>query len=353
VSVVGVPEIPETAKNHGVLVGKRTVSDDRNVSSCIATHYLQKPTIQEMEVSGAIFINKHDNDSNSESSEKAVYIDTGVVIISGTAVIALLSLLDEPLVNICTSKGLFPDNTQSKSVILSDINADETVISSEAPKALRLELYSDILHALALSENTNDISTYFSRIGIPQDANRDDPYISALQVIWKTLHKIPMYLIYVPNGRFYHLGTSSELLELLSYCNNDNDEDMDDSDKEIVSTERSFNIKINKIYTIEEKKMEIFSKKYGLGKFINSSIVITENRKSYNISNRSVVELKGVSINCLYIINPNKIEKNSDDNDINKYEYSNFSIGEKSLVEHSILSGEFSIGMFIFIYIYK
>jgi hypothetical protein len=314
-----------------------------------------------MEISGAIFTNSSDNDA-----DKAVYIDTGVVIISGTAVTALLSLLDEPLVNICTAEGLSTENTQSKSVSLSgnDISMAESVTLSEAPKALRLELYSDILHALALSDNKNDMATYLSRLGIPLDANRDDPYISALRVIWETLHNIPMYLIYVPNGRFYHLGTSSELLGLLSYCNNDNDRNMNDSDC-VLSEEFLVDGKVadmviensnkenenkdkspqsGKLHTIEDKRMEIFSKKYGLGKFIRSSTVRAENRKAYSIKDQSIEELKGVSINSLYIISTNGININSSENNPENNKYSTISIGEKSLVEHSIFCGEFSIG---------
>ena len=176
VSVIGVPESIDIAKNHGVLVASEVRSGTRssvidigtNFSS-VANQYLQKPTIELMESSGAVVDGK-------------VYIDTGVVIFTGEAVVAFLSLLDDPVVNMCTSKGLNKTyNEENKSLQPVDVDTDTTKV------ALRLELYSEMLYALALSDGVPDLPTYFVRIGLPvtscspgQDGG--SPYIASLKV---------------------------------------------------------------------------------------------------------------------------------------------------------------------------
>ena len=87
-------------------------------------------------------------------------------------------------------------------------------------------------------------------------------------------------------------------------------------------------------------KLELFSKKYSLQKFIKSSVMC----KKDNVQHRTVHTLttsdplfdsnfQGIVINSLFIVdNMNSI------NDNNLY------CGKSSLIEHSILSGEFCVG---------
>jgi len=102
ISVVGVPEQPELAKNHGVLVQDPLKPDG------LAKDYLQKPSVDVMSERGAV-------------SNGKVYIDTGIVVATGNAFASICSLLDDPVVSLCTERG----------------------ISLSAPsQPLRLELYS-------------------------------------------------------------------------------------------------------------------------------------------------------------------------------------------------------------------
>lgn len=317
VSVVGVPEAPSIAKNHGVLVGQNS-----NENNGMATHYLQKPSILKMQEAGAIF-----EDDDCDGGE-AVYIDTGVVIFTGEAVKAFLSLLDDSSVNICTSKGILRTN-QNRST-----STDQTDV---LPTALRLELYSDILLAMMLRNSPNDLDMYFSSLGIsaneiPEGPNKSSTYIIALRAIWKTFSRTPLHLLSVPKGMFCHLGTSSELLQLLSSCSENND-----SDQNSVSVPRDCNIAI----AVKSDKLKLFSKKYSLGNFVQSCVLYKEFNGPYGITNNRTDSYKfkylpkfnGVSINSIFVYSG-----------MNRNEENLSFCGRSSLVEHSVLSGAYGIG---------
>ena len=342
VSVVGVPESPEVAKNHGVLVGKQF--GDYN---SIASHYLQKPDMNQMQEVGAIFKN------GSCNGKDAVYIDTGVVVFTGLAVNSFLSLLDNPLINNCTSKGLVdkgfsPIETQSSST---------TVVA-----AFRLELYSDILHACALHDAPNDLETYLTVLGVTSTSasSKNVPYVSALKVIWNVLHSCPLHLIQVPRGMFCHLGTSSELLSLLSSCTdyvtdvedesvNDMEADHEIEEDRRGNNKRQFSINTDSTDSNQNKdeinkvnidKFYIFSKKYSLNNFVRSSILYQKDLEPYvtthslNSTDISFTEdLQGIIINSIIILE-----------NVTSHENGSSSASKNSLIEHSILSGIFNVG---------
>lgn len=104
--------------------------------------------------------------------------------------------------------------------------------------SLRLELYSDILYSLSLSDVCRMINfspgllyiicecvtqgaigyeEYLHTIGVDPGAvvNANDPYTSALKLIWTSLKDIPLYVFVSMNGSFGHLGTTREWLELM------------------------------------------------------------------------------------------------------------------------------------------
>ena len=316
VSVVGVPETPSIAKNHGVLVG--ILSDSHN---SMATHYLQKPTIAEMQTVGALF-----EDDSCEGGE-AVYIDTGVVIFTGEALRAFVSLVDDPCVNICTSKGIQP------------FNANNLESSGQVPTALRLELYSDILHAMALRNSPNDLESYFkllkiSATEISDGQTRNASYIIALKSLWRTFCRTPLHLLSVPKGTFCHLGTSSELLGLLSYCTEGN------VPNDLKVAEHSLR-DCNEEVSLTSNKLRVFSEKYNLHNFVKSTIMVRDRKMPYSsIEDVSIFSSSiysrmflGISINSIYFPN----EMNNNDN-------GTFSVGKSSLVEHSVLSGNTNIG---------
>ena len=303
--------------------------------------------MNQMLEAGAIFKNENCN------GEDAVYIDTGVVIFTGLAVHSFLSLLDNPLVNICTSKGL-ADKYSSPVQIQS---SSTTVVT-----ALRLELYSDILHAYALCDAPNDLETYLSVLGISSTSASSEnlPYVSALKVIWNVLHSCPLHLIQVPRGIFCHLGTSSELLNLLSSCT-DYVKDVEDeivNDKKAVHesegdrrvyNKRQFSINSDSSDSDENKdelkignidKLKIFSKKYSLHNFVRSSVFYQKDSEPYVTINQLdstdvslSKDFQGVIINSILILE-----------NVTSHQNSNSFANGSSLIEHSILSGIFNVG---------
>ena len=269
VSVVGVPEDMNVAKNHGVLVPQdMDAQKNRQYFSEVASCYLQKPTITVMQQAGAIF------------DDNRAFIDTGVVIFTGKAVRSFVSLLDDATVNICTSRGLETDHgnrTLRKLQPLAHVASLPksspsyplpifTSGLSSPPPALRLELYSDILHALRLSDGPPDLPTYFCRLGMTPSASLPgpeaaSPYITALKAIWVGLRTTSLHLIGVHTGRFCHLGTSGELLELLCSPNAHIDSEINTS---VLSPQQQQ----------QQQKMSIFSKKYHLQPFVLSSVLV-------------------------------------------------------------------------------
>ena len=96
----------------------------RNVSSPADPRYLQKPSFQKAEASGALLPGA-DKDPGPGPSAPEVAIDSGVVVFSGEATLALARLAYSETFKGCTARGV-----------------------AEGASALRLELYSDLLLAL-------------------------------------------------------------------------------------------------------------------------------------------------------------------------------------------------------------
>ena len=194
VTIITVPELPSVAKNHGVLVlpSQKSRLDDR-FSINIAEHYLQKPSIETMNTVGAI-----------HSEKDFAFIDTGIVILAGTAFDAMTDLLQDVIIQKCT------DSYQG------------------ASRELRLELYSDILLALKIGSNqstSKSLEDLFENLGMNrQDAKFEggkspSDYHYALSLLFQHLCEIRLYVLSISDGLFCHLGTSKELLELITCPN--------------------------------------------------------------------------------------------------------------------------------------
>ncbi len=231
VTVITVPEVVDIAMNHGVLVQQpplsshNTSDDDEDTTreghstrSSIAMEYLQKPSLALMQQKNAICL-----DTN-----KAL-IDTGLVIFTGPGYIRLLHLLEDPYVCLCTERGIqaLASTTHSFSYSSSD--------SHTSLKVLRLELYSDILMSLCLTRGMCTLEEYSKKLGIQPSLHEQDldAYNGHIQInsneelyrlslikIWSYLKEIPLHVVNIAQGSFCHLGTSEELLDLLSYDDN-------------------------------------------------------------------------------------------------------------------------------------
>jgi hypothetical protein len=130
-----------------------------------------------------------------------VPVDTGVVILCGQALTGFISLLSDSTLSLCTSRTLSALSPQEEAGVL------------------RFELYSDILQAMALKDqNRFDFPVFLDRLGVKQEdfSPSSSLYHRALRVIWDTFCKCPLHLIHVQSGEFTHLGTSKEVISLLT-----------------------------------------------------------------------------------------------------------------------------------------
>jgi len=191
VTVAAVPEVPSVAKNHGVLVPAPLVTGSSSSSSSRVLPcqcYLQKPSVAQMREEGAL----------AAPAEQA-WVDTGLVAVTGSAFRALLQLLDDPVVGLCTERGM-----------------RQHIRGSAA--AIRLELYSDILLALSTTSGPCTLQAYYQRLGlaVPAEKDRGEIPYAALEKLWGSLRAFNLHVALVPTGTFCHLGTSAELLDMLS-----------------------------------------------------------------------------------------------------------------------------------------
>ena len=190
VSVVVVPESLETARNHGVVVTSDPLEQDS--VSVVVTQYLQKPSIEDMISANAqITVNGRDHPS--------ALIDTGVIIATGKAFQKLLSLMHlSPLDRCCHGP-----SAKAK--------------PADAEPAFKLELYSHILLSLSFARGECDWNTYLQR----QDLNNVDPSSGegrALFGVWSILKDVRLFAVIIRSGHFAHLGTSAELLDLVTHA---------------------------------------------------------------------------------------------------------------------------------------
>lgn len=127
------------------------------------------------------------------------------------------------------------------------------------------------------------------------------------------LKSIPFYTIYIEEGIFYHLGTTQELLNLLTTTIQSND--------------------INNDYSVSErKKLASLAKRYKLQNHVNSKLC--DYSKFTNLSNNFNFEEITLDINKSNFIS------------INSYILLNniSSIGHNSVIENSFIYGDCEIG---------
>eukprot|EP00903_Cladosiphon_okamuranus_P018207 g16748.t1 len=151
--------------------------------------YLQKPSFQEAEASGAFL-------PGLGPSAPEVAIDSGVVVFSGEATSALARLAYSDTFKGCTARGV-----------------------AEGASALRLELYSDLLLALktgaaAGGSEEGGLDTYLAGCGpaLPMD----HPLSRARRETWDALRGFPLGAMLLTGATFVHLGTTPELMEMMT-----------------------------------------------------------------------------------------------------------------------------------------
>lgn len=188
VYVVAVPAISTVAKNHGVLSNKsllqklRSNFDSTDTCFCSADHYFQKPSITMMEKHGALF---------GFNTFNHALIDTGVVVFTQKPLTHLYTLLH------CSS--IFRQ-------------------SSAGCDIMRFELYNELLCSCITSSTINEtFLEYVERVGMSNDGlDLSNVENHALYPLWKLFHDTVLKIIFIRGGSFKHVGTSREVLDLLS-----------------------------------------------------------------------------------------------------------------------------------------
>ncbi len=116
-----------------------------------------------------------------------------------------MGLLDHPTVSRCTARG-----------IAAAASADTT---GNAAEVLRLELYSDLLLALAFQGDAavaRPLESFYARLGRTAPEGVSEALLdSALAAIWAALQSTPLHYVHVTEGCFEHLGTTREVLALV------------------------------------------------------------------------------------------------------------------------------------------
>lgn len=196
ITIVTMPAVVTTAVNHGVLHNKELIeklqrkndppSSAPSSPKLLAIRpnlpkvdkYLQKPKLQTLLEEGMTF--------KREDEKDYALIDSGIVVFSGSAFQALLRVRDDPIFE---------------------------------SKFLRFELYSELLLACGGPFDRSDDSNKFydyARQFIKDFGNTRSSYETVLQLLWKEFSNYSLNLLLIENGKFSHLGTSKELLQLLA-----------------------------------------------------------------------------------------------------------------------------------------
>ena len=262
VIVVAVPETPSTAVNHGVILfppSRMYETKGDTVMCSRVMGYLQKPSMADMQRLNAFF------------SSNAVLIDTGVVIMTGGAFRSFYNHILDPLFSCCC----FGRHGMAR------------------VEPFRFELYSDVLLSLSTLSDAPEVFGTYSK-ALANEPTTGSVHGLARLSIWNSLHQFPLYSMVIIDGRFSHLGTSAELLELLT------------------STQPEK-------LSILKSKIDFFRQKLNLRQRVASAIVPTTSSAS---SEDDVIE--GVVVNCLV--------------------GDGVRTGRKSMLEHCILSGSCVIG---------
>lgn len=179
VTGLAVPAPSRYGPNHGVYWTGEDRSDEPEGSSSIANvrRFFQKPSSAELREAGAI---RHDD---------TVLLDCGIVYFDRASTARLLELKSAKPLDACTYVG--PENG--------------------AP-ALRIELYSDIMmalgHGVGLSRD--------EYLGVASADTSASRVRDARLVLWSALSDTPFRALCVEGSRFCHVGTTIELLELLT-----------------------------------------------------------------------------------------------------------------------------------------
>jgi galactokinase/mevalonate kinase-like predicted kinase len=223
---VAVPAPLNTAKNHGVFVMPNHINmlpqhneTEKRGTSCNALQIetpvdvWQKPGVDQLvsENTSTPAAPMRSCFNVPYRSGKQAWIDVGIVVFFPSAFQSLTNL-SRGLLSMCTRTGLqkaYNDDSESSS----------SLESFAKTNALKVDLYTDILHNLPLEgiqNNKNQSSSIDDTTAVAaatiQNQKGDDIKAS----LRKVLSDMSLRVLVVPEGSFLHLGTTLELIEFLT-----------------------------------------------------------------------------------------------------------------------------------------
>jgi galactokinase/mevalonate kinase-like predicted kinase len=190
---VAVPAVVTTAKNHGVYILSEDIAKSTSLGVEDPLGVWQKPTVEQL-------ITTQDPVPASftmprSGKDKQAWIDTGIVVFLPKAVQTLYEL-SEGILARCTRKGLEAAYHQQQQQQQQESPPIQTLEEFAKDHALKIDLYTDILHNLSW----------------PTQQEPKDPDSSLRQV----LSQLPLQILVAPEGRFLHLGTTQELVDFVT-----------------------------------------------------------------------------------------------------------------------------------------
>lgn len=243
-----------------------------------------------------------------------VCISLGIVVAHGKAYKSFIDMVYDVDISLATTA-------------LSRVPAhDKHYLSSQN---LQIELYSDMLYALALSSGSLSFTKYLNRVGKANDKVMDEEDLilsysespnvldRVLLKIWQSLRGYSLHVISVFDGIFIHLGTTLEFLELITFDSNGQD----------LKTANSHH-QSSVVTTQKQRNLQILQNKYPFRRMIASEIFpIGSPTRLSNVLSQSVI------IGSIIIGPSNSLP-----------ETENPPHSPCSFVEYSILSGSINLG---------
>jgi len=232
---LAVPAPLHVATNHGVFTinNEHRKNNENNALSNIAPvlKFLQKPTISEMKKEAYCCISSSADSNNSSYNE--AYIDTGVVTFlpfAAKTMRVLASTPDAPMFR-CTYHGL--EHLHRIKCNSNTEGCDESLDIFAKRQALKIELYSHLMLALSTHRSENELSnfagtTYAKDKYLEQNLEKKTPESvpnpqmptrKILSSLYDIISKLTFHVLVVNQGQFCHLGTTRELLDLLTIGN--------------------------------------------------------------------------------------------------------------------------------------
>lgn len=213
---VAVPAPVTTAKNHGVYILPESIlaaasPSPPRLAVVSPVDVWQKPTVDQLlcgpagDLSSPPSLPPASFDMAGRSGKQA-WIDVGVVIFYPKAFETLLQLLEGPLAG-CTRTGL--EAAYNEATRSSPSSAAASLEAYAKQNALKIDLYTDILHNIPLSRSVVPM-------GDTHESSDAAVGGAARSPLERALSKLLLKVLVAPEGSFLHLGTTQELVEFIT-----------------------------------------------------------------------------------------------------------------------------------------